>query len=108
MVTVPALTVVAKIAPNATKAPPSTLRTRMVRKSVDARLTPASSARMAKEGGIIASKLTETGELAGPEDGGSLGGSSWFRLSFIGEKIHPYSYRPAVWRRQNSCLFPRS
>jgi hypothetical protein len=49
---------VAKIAPKAMNAPPSTLSTRSVSGSVAARLTPLSSARFAIVGGMIASNVT--------------------------------------------------
>ena len=52
----PALTVVAKIAPKEMKAPPRTLSTSNVSGSIDARLTPLSSARSAMAAGMIASK----------------------------------------------------
>jgi hypothetical protein len=55
---VPAPTVVANIAPNAMKAPASTLRTSKVARSVDILFTPLSSARAAIVAGRIASKVT--------------------------------------------------
>ncbi len=58
MAMLPALTVVAKMAPNEMKAPASTLSTSKVSESVDARLTPLSSARTAMVAGMIASKVT--------------------------------------------------
>ena len=54
----PALTVVAKIAPKATKAPAKTLSASSVVTSNDARFTPLASARTAIAGGMMASKVT--------------------------------------------------
>ncbi len=54
----PALTVVAKIAPKAMKAPPRTLSTSNVTGSIAARLTPFSSARSAMAAGKMASNVT--------------------------------------------------
>src|SRR3954452_1731548 len=81
---VPALTVVAKTAPKATKAPPRILRTRIVSGSVDARRTPASSARTASPAGMMASNVMVRGDLSPAwKGGGSLVELSWFRSSFI-------------------------
>jgi hypothetical protein len=55
---VPALTVVAKIAPNEINAPAKTPSTSKVVGSVEALLTPLSSARRAIVAGIIASNVT--------------------------------------------------
>jgi hypothetical protein len=54
---VPALTVVAKIAPNEMNAPATRLSTSKVTGSVEARFTPLSSARTAIAAGMMASKV---------------------------------------------------
>src|SRR3954468_24135780 len=64
MTPAPAYTVVAKMAPMAMKAPPSTLSTNRVSGSMVARLTPASSARSAMVAGRIASRVTSCGRVA--------------------------------------------
>jgi len=58
MVIPPALTVVAKIAPNEMNAPARTLSTNNVSTSMEAFFTPLSSQRPANAAGISASKVT--------------------------------------------------
>src|SRR5215207_9781696 len=70
MTMLPALTVVANIAPNATKAPPRMLRTSTLMGSVDTRLTPLSSARAAMVAGRTASNVTITGGSGASASGG--------------------------------------
>ncbi len=66
----PALTVVAKIAPKEMNAPARTLNTRTLKGSVVAFLTPLSSARTAIVAGMIASNVTGRGDWAASEPGG--------------------------------------
>jgi hypothetical protein len=58
MAMLPAPTVVAKMQPNAMKAPASTLSTSRVKGHMAALFTPASSARTAMAAGMIASNVT--------------------------------------------------
>src|ERR1700730_386570 len=71
----PALTVVAKIAPKEMKAPAKTLSASNVKGSVDALLTPLSSARTAMAAGMIASNVTS---WAGPA---VFGAEEWQSMS---------------------------
>src|SRR5215471_6885783 len=77
---VPALTVVAKIAPKAMKAPANTLSTRTVSWSMEARRTPLSSARTAMAAGMIASNVMVRGDASLRSKGGVT--------SFI-DRTHP-------------------
>ena len=61
---VPALTVVANMAPNEMNAPPITLNTKTVRRSVDTRRTPLCSARTAMSDGMMVSMETACGVLS--------------------------------------------